>query len=38
MIKSLLNSLANFSWTAQTSMVSILLFGEYPYPSEERKN
>jgi len=38
MIESLLNKLASFSWTMETSMVSIFLFGEYPYPTEESDN
>lgn len=35
MIGNLLCALASFSWIAQTTMVSILLFGEYPYPTED---
>lgn len=35
MISNLLNQLANFSWTAQTTMVSLFLFGEYEYPTRD---
>lgn len=35
MIESLLNKLAAFSWTAQTDIVSLFLFGESSYPIEE---
>lgn len=35
MIGSLLDKLADFSWTAHTTMVSLFLFGECEYPTEE---
>ncbi len=35
MISQLLCACAAFSWTIQTSIASILLFGEYPYPTED---
>lgn len=35
MIGTILCALAKFSWVAQGGMVSILLFGESPYPTEE---
>lgn len=35
MIARFLTLCAAFSWIFDTSMVSILLFGEYPYPTEE---
>lgn len=36
MIRNLLCAVAAFSWVLDTSMVSIFLFGEYPYPAEEQ--
>lgn len=36
MIRNLLCAVAAFSWVLDTSMVSIFLFGEYPYPTEEQ--
>lgn len=38
MIANLLCACADFSWVMETTMVSIFLFGEYPYPSEEKDN
>lgn len=38
MIGSLLSACVAFSWVLKTSMVSILLFGEYPYPTEDQDN
>ena len=35
MIRNLLCAVAAFSWVLDTSMVSICLFGEYPYPTED---
>jgi len=35
MIAKLLCACSIFSWIIESSMVSILLFGEYPYPTEE---
>lgn len=35
MIAKFLCACAAFSWVLDTSMISILLFGEYPYPTEE---
>ncbi len=35
MISQFLTSCVAFSWHVQTSYVSILLFGEYPYPTED---
>lgn len=38
MIRNLLCAFATFSWIADTSMVSIVLFGEYPYPTEDQED
>lgn len=35
MISQLLGICAAFSWTMETTIASILLFGEYPYPSKD---
>jgi len=35
MLESLLSSLADFSWRIETSMSSVFLFGEFPYPRKE---
>lgn len=35
MIGTILCALAKFSWIAELGMVSIVLFGESPYPAEE---
>ena len=37
LIGSLLTSVAAFSWIIDTSLPSIVLFGEYPYPTQEDK-
>lgn len=38
MIAKLLFACASFSWIIESTMVSILLFGEYPYPTENQNN
>lgn len=38
MIANFLCACASFSWILESSMVSILLFGEYPYPVESQDN
>lgn len=38
MIRNLLCAVAAFSWVLDTSMISLLLFGEYPYPVEDAEN
>lgn len=38
MIRNLLCAFATFSWIADTSMVSLFLFGESPYPVEDAEN
>lgn len=35
MISQLLDKCATFSWTMETTIASILLFGEYPYPDKD---
>lgn len=35
MLERLLSSLADFTWSIETGVSSILLFGEYPYPNKE---
>lgn len=37
MIAHILVTVAVFSWIVDTSLPSIVLFGEYPYPSEENE-
>lgn len=37
MIEQILTAVAAFSWIVDTSLPSIVLFGEYPYPSEENE-
>ena len=34
MISYLLELIANFSWTMETDIASMLLFGEYEYPAD----
>ncbi len=36
MIGNLLCALASFSWIAETSIVSLFLFGETSYPTEDQ--
>lgn len=36
MIRNFLCMCASFSWIAHTNIVSIFLFGEYPYPDKEQ--
>lgn len=36
MISNILKACASFSWFLDTSMISILLFGEYEYPSKDQ--
>lgn len=36
-IAHILVTVAAFSWIVDTSLPSIVLFGEYPYPSEENE-
>lgn len=38
MIGNFLCACAAFSWVIETTMVSIFLFGEYPYPSENQND
>lgn len=38
MIAHFLCACASFSWILESSMVSLLLFGEYPYPAEDQSN
>lgn len=38
MISHLISVCLNFSWVIHSSMVSIWLFGEYPYPTEEQND
>lgn len=38
MIRNLLCAVAAFSWVLDTSVISIWLFGEYPYPTEDQEN
>lgn len=38
MIAKFLCACAAFSWIMETNMISIFLFGEYPYPTEELNN
>ncbi len=35
MIPPILNVLSSFSWRFETGIISVLLFGEFPYPEEE---
>lgn len=35
MMARILTSIAAFSWIVDTSLPSIVLFGEYPYPSKD---
>lgn len=35
MIDYLIERFKNFSWTLETPFVSMVLLGEYPYPSKE---
>lgn len=35
MLTLLLTSLADFTWWLETTISSVFLFGEYPYPQEE---
>ncbi len=37
MIANFLCACATFSWFMETTMVSIFLFGESPYPTEEQE-
>lgn len=34
MIAQLLNTIAAWSWILDTTLPSVVLFGEYPYPSD----
>lgn len=36
MIRNLLYACAAFSWIMESSFISLLLFGEAPYPTEEQ--
>lgn len=38
MIRNLLCAVAAFSWVIETNLVSIFLFGECPYPTENKNN
>lgn len=38
MIRNLLCAVAAFSWVLDTSMISLVLFGESPYPVEDAEN
>ncbi len=35
MIDYLVERFKNYSWTLKSTIVSMVLLGEYPYPSEE---
>ncbi len=35
MLARLLSGIATYSWVIETSIPSIILLGEYPYPSKE---
>ncbi len=35
MIDYIIDRIKNYSWTLESHLISIVLFGEYPYPSEE---
>lgn len=35
MLENLLSALADFSWRIDTSISSVFLFGELPYPQKE---
>ena len=37
MMAHILTAIAAFSWIVDTSLPSIVLFGEYPYPSKENE-
>lgn len=34
MISDFFESLTDFTWVIETGIVSVLLFGEYPYPKK----
>ena len=38
MIRNLLCAVAAFSWVIESTIVSLLLFGESPYPVEDAEN
>lgn len=38
MLSQILTACAGFSWWIETTIASVFLFGEYPYPSEEDFN
>ena len=38
MLSKFLDSLSTFSWELETGVVSAILFGEQPYPSEADYN
>ena len=38
MIEKFLNACASFSWTMESSMISLFLFGEAPYPTPTEQN
>lgn len=38
MIRNLLCAVAAFSWVIDTSIISLFLFGESPYPVEDAEN
>jgi len=35
LIPALLTGLLDLSWFIETSLISVFLFGEYPYPKED---
>ena len=35
MIQNIIEWITNFSWTIESTLVSAILLGEYPYPSKE---
>lgn len=35
MIDYIIDRIKNYSWILESTMVSIVLLGEYPYPSKE---
>jgi len=35
MISNILSSIASWSWIVENTLPSVVLFGEYPYPSSD---
>lgn len=38
MISAFLTTFLDLSWFIETSVISVLLFGEYPYPTDEAES